>query len=57
MSARKFGTQALAGLQLMGFDQGAAIATASPRQPGEWTFGIVDQNTDIALRRRDLPPA
>ena len=40
--ASKIGMQAFARLQLMWFDQGAAVAATPPRKPSERTFAFID---------------
>ena len=64
MRAREIGAQALAGLQLMRLDQGAAIAPAPPREPGQRTFAVIDGDgrasefsDDLALRQGQVARA
>ena len=40
IGAGEIGAQALAGLQLMCFDEGAAVAAAPAGEPGERAFGV-----------------
>ena len=58
IGACEIGAQALAGLQLMRFDERAAVAAATAREPGKWAFGFVDDDgrapelgDDLALRQ------
>ena len=54
MGAGEIGAQPLARLQLMRLDQGAAVAAAPARQPGERAFGLIDGDVGAAELGRDL---
>jgi hypothetical protein len=54
MCAGEIRAQPLTRLQLMRFDQGAAIASASSREPSQRAFYFIDDNLDAAAIRDDL---
>lgn len=55
MGAGEIRAQPFAGLQLMRRDQGAAVAAAPAREPGEWAFSLVDGDAGATKFGDDLP--
>jgi hypothetical protein len=55
--ARELHPQSFSRLQLMRFDQGTPVASASARKPDEWTFGFIDGDAGAAEVGDDVPLA
>jgi len=55
MRAREIAAESFTSLELMRFDQGAAIASAPTREPGQRTFRFIDDDAGSAELCDDLP--